>query len=446
MAQNTGTLVVAPIRPLTDIMPIATAYSSEIKGGMHSVADISARNAITTDRREFGMLVYVISSTEFYQLRQIYSPDVADDTNWQLLQLGLSASSTSEWQDSVISATSGDPSVLVPVNGDRYLVISGSGAWTGKDDNIVEWQGSWTDIVPTEGMSVRVDDDQGPIWSYFSGAWNRQELDGGDPYVNHTIDYGGSLSIGTNSQYLVYGDLDINGSIDNYGKVVVLNGAVTGTGSITNKMSGTLQQVDMLTEIYGGTGIGIVSTSLSTRRVEMNIIGGTGISIVSSSASTVISSTYLDDNSLPSYNIQPLETIDVPNYREMLIYGDLDVNGTLDIGTFGKVVVLNGELHVATGSTISNMGNIELYSLMSEERLGDIHQSGFVMGNSFSVGGTYSVTLGATYSNLFYSITVTGEIPRTWSLSSKTTEGFVIDANSAAGFTQSVYWQTMTYN
>jgi hypothetical protein len=444
MAQNTGTLVVAPIRPLTDIMPIATAYSSEIKGGMHSVADISARNSITTDRREFGMLVYVISTTDFYQLRQIYSPDVADDTNWQLLQLGPSASSTGEWQDSVIAATSGDPSVLVPVNGDRYLVVSGAGAWTGKDGNIVEWQGSWTDIIPTEGMSVRDDSNQGPILSYFNGTWVEQDL-GGDPYIEHTLDLGGSLVIATNSQYLVYGDFEINGAVQNYGEVVVLNGSVTGTGSISNLLSGSLQQVDMLTDIYGGTGVGIVSTSLSTRRVDLNLIAGTGVSLVSGSNSTIISSTYIPDSSFPSYNIITSDTVTIPAYKEMLVYGDLDVDGVLDINALGKVVVLNGDLNVGAGSTISNIGNIELYTLMSEQRLSQIHQSGHILGNSFSVGGTYAVTLGATYSDLNYSITVTGEIPRTWSLSNKKTTGFIVEANSVAGFTQSVYWQTMNY-
>jgi len=445
MAQNTGTLVVAPIRPLTDIMPIATAYSSEIKGGMHSVADLAARNSITTDRREFGMLVYVISTTDFYQLRQIYSPDVSDDTNWQLLELGLSASNTGDWQDSVIAATFGDPSVLVPSNGDRYLVLSGAGAWTGKDNNIVEWQGSWMDIVPTEGMTVRDDNNQGPLWVYFKGAWVKQEF-GGDPYIENTIDYSGSLTIGTNSQYLVYGDFEINGNVSNYGEVVVLNGSITGTGSISNLLSGSLQQVDMLTDVYGGTGVGIVSTSLSTRRVDINLIAGTGVSLVTGSNSTVISSTYIADSSFPSYNIQTAETVTIPAYKQMLIYGDLDVDGVLDIGTFGKVVVLNGDLNIDAGATVSNIGNIELYALMSETRLGEIHQSGHILGASFSAGGTYAVTLGATYSDLNYSITVTGEVPRTWSLSDKKTTGFVVDANSAAGFTQSVYWQTMNYS
>ena len=445
MAQNTGTLVIAPIRPLTDIMPIATAYSSEIKGGLHSVSDIASRNQIATNRREFGMLVYVKSSGEFYQLRQTYSPDVADDSNWMLLQLGPSASNTGDWQDSVISATSGDPSVLVPNIGDRYLVISGAGAWLGLDDNIVEWNGSWDVISPSEGMSVRSDNDQGPIWSYFSGSWVRQTMDGGDPYIEHTINYGSVINIATSSQYMVYGDFEINGTVNNYGEVVVLNGTVTGTGSMVNKGIGTLQQVDMLTEIYGGTAVTIVPTSLSTRRIEFDIVAGTGIGLENTGKGTVIYSSYVDDNPLPSYDIGPTSTINVPDYRQMLIFGDVTLDGTLDIGTFGKVTIINGSLIAATGSTVSNPGNVELYTLMSEQRLSELHQSGYIMGNSFSVGGTYSVALGYTYSNLNYSVTVTGEVPRSWSIQNKTTSGFVVNTNSASGFTQSVYWQAMNY-
>lgn len=38
------------------------------RGGFRPVADITARNAISADRRKSGMLVYVISETKFYTL------------------------------------------------------------------------------------------------------------------------------------------------------------------------------------------------------------------------------------------------------------------------------------------------------------------------------------------------------------------------------------------
>jgi uncharacterized membrane protein len=49
----------------------------------------------------------------------------------------------------------------------------------------------------------------------------------------------------------------LHGSINTYGKVVVLNGSILGSGSVNLISGGTIQQVDMLTEIFGGTGISI---------------------------------------------------------------------------------------------------------------------------------------------------------------------------------------------
>ena len=59
MAQNSGTLVAAPVRPASDLDTFPTALASEIRGGHRSVLTISARNAISVDRREEGMTVTV---------------------------------------------------------------------------------------------------------------------------------------------------------------------------------------------------------------------------------------------------------------------------------------------------------------------------------------------------------------------------------------------------
>jgi len=69
MAQNDGTLIIAEIRPndSTDTYPVA--HTNEIQGGIHQVTDITARDAITTERRIIGMLCYVISENKTYQLQ-----------------------------------------------------------------------------------------------------------------------------------------------------------------------------------------------------------------------------------------------------------------------------------------------------------------------------------------------------------------------------------------
>lgn len=59
---------IAPPEP-TDINP--THIAEYGRGGLHSVADIAARNAIGTDRKKVGMLVYVQSESKYYTLTSL---------------------------------------------------------------------------------------------------------------------------------------------------------------------------------------------------------------------------------------------------------------------------------------------------------------------------------------------------------------------------------------
>ena len=53
MSLNTGTLISAEIRPIDSLDPIASAYASEIKGGLHTSSNFTNRNAIIFERREW---------------------------------------------------------------------------------------------------------------------------------------------------------------------------------------------------------------------------------------------------------------------------------------------------------------------------------------------------------------------------------------------------------
>ena len=74
------------------------------------------------------------------------------------------------WQNAVINFKNtppGGPSV-----GDRYVVTSvATGAWTGKEDQIAEWNGtSWTFTVPVEAFALR-DDTANIVMMYDGVAW-----------------------------------------------------------------------------------------------------------------------------------------------------------------------------------------------------------------------------------------------------------------------------------
>ena len=61
MAQNVGTLISAAIRPNDSLDRIASAFASELKGGFHTAETISDRDNIIIERRDWGMMCYVVA-------------------------------------------------------------------------------------------------------------------------------------------------------------------------------------------------------------------------------------------------------------------------------------------------------------------------------------------------------------------------------------------------
>lgn len=369
MSKNYGTLISSPIRPLSSSMSIPTAYSNEILGGFHSVSTTTERNSIPGERRQFGMLVYITNDNDFYQLKQISSSDVSDNLNWDLINIS-GVATTTEWLDSVISRESTPPAT--PSLSDRYLVTVGTSSWFGLDDYIVEWDGSiWIPTLPTEGTTLRVNNEIDGLYGYLNTGvapqWIKQEFVSDPQYPKFDIGVTDTMNISTGSQYLIYGDFNVDGVVNNWGKTVIINGTVSGTGSINLNGSGTLQQVELLTDVLVGTGLTVSSPSIHTRLISSNLLPGSGITFSYGSASELtISSIPLDiPGGRPKYLIQAGETVSVPNYEEYYIYGDLEVQGVLDIATYGKVVVTNGNLIAASGSTINNIGNVEVYDLLT---------------------------------------------------------------------------------
>ena len=370
MSKNYGTLITSPIRPFDSGMTIPTAFSNEIMGGLHSVSNLTERNNIPEDRRQFGMLVYIINDNDFYQLLQISSPNLSDNSNWSLINIS-GVPTTTEWLDSVISRETTPPAT--PSVTDRYLVTSGTGSWFGLDNLVVEWGGTtWVPTIPTEGTTLRVDNEIKGIYSYLdlggvSPQWTFQEFVSDPFFVKHSVTASETINVGTNSHYLVFGNLSVDGQIDNWGKVVVLNGTVSGTGTVSNYGSGILQQAELLTDVTSGLGITISSPTLGTRVVSSNLSAGSGITFSVGTGSELIISQIPQNfpGGRPRHIIQSGETISVPDYEEYFIYGDLEVNGYLDIGTYGKVVVANGNLISGSGSIINNIGNVEIYDILT---------------------------------------------------------------------------------
>jgi len=88
-----------------------------------------------------------------------------------------------DWQESVITKGLAVPPTS-PSAGDRYIVhSSGSGDWTGQDNNIAEWDGSaWNFIIPDEGTALWIEDEDknytfnGTSWVTFGSTQNHDGL------------------------------------------------------------------------------------------------------------------------------------------------------------------------------------------------------------------------------------------------------------------------------
>lgn len=81
------------------------------------------------------------------------------------------------WAQAVVLSVEDDPPGS-PDEGDTYLVGTGTGAWTGQDDNVAYWDGfQWKFFLANDGYSLRnLDSDEvlaysaGSGWSVWSGG------------------------------------------------------------------------------------------------------------------------------------------------------------------------------------------------------------------------------------------------------------------------------------
>lgn len=369
MAQNIGTLVGAAIRPIDDTMPIPSAYAFEINGGHHQVATLAARNSIIVERRQWGMLCTVYSdptssNNATYQLKRgNYSTVITDNQNWVLFSggSGSSGAGSSGWQTPVSTISGAAP--LSPANGVRYLVgksnsaslSGGFEALTNTDyvgllvgGFIAEYDSgvsSWKTTLPYNGMTVKVNDEDDSFYryegTYPSGQWIRERVNQIRSFVAtsanqtaYSATVGDFFTYSTEALYLIQFGTSNSGSsvtlnINGLGSRPVFPQGALGTSSITPSY---LKPSNIYRGIYDGAAFRIESVSESS--------GGFPL----------------------KYRIVPDERIYVPPYSEYFLYGDLEVNGTLDIDSNGKVVILNGGLNL-NGGTVSNYHRVEFVNI-----------------------------------------------------------------------------------
>jgi hypothetical protein len=359
MALNVGTLVGGAIRPINSLDLISTAYANEIKGGIHGYATLAERDSIIIERRQWGMLVTVYdddisaSNNKTYQLKyDNVNTDLMDPLNW-IEYTGASSTNISEWQNSVKSISTTKPTS--PNDGDRYLVgIDQSSTITG-----FPWQGNiggfiseynaattnWTNTYPTDGMTVRVDDQDNSLYkyegTYSTGIWNKEKLT--QVYSTSFTGDGVNYTTTTSPQFISYESDTIFLSkfdVTNTSTIVKVN--INGLGLLDVKKPSANGIIDL----YPGEIQPDNIYSLTYDQVNNCF---------------QFFRNYSNDAFNIKYYIEPADYIVVPPYCQYWVYGDLIVDGT--IVNYGQVIVANGELIIGTSGVVQNFGDVDLITI-----------------------------------------------------------------------------------
>ena len=358
MSTNVGTLVGAAIRPIDSSDLISTAWDNEIKGGHHAYATLSERNGIIIQRRSWGMLCTVYNdggNNGTYQLKYGYAnTTITDNSNWVSFSGSGGSGGSGYWLDPALSVETIEPTS--PTDGDRYIAgLDSSATLTGTKWStytggyVVQWNSTlsdWDKTSPKNGYTIRVQGSDDSIYryegTYSTGKWVRE-------YLNQIL----SLTASTTNGYTYTSTSLPNLFSYERNQVYLTSFSATnsGTSSVTLNIN-SLGAKSVKKQTSNGIDDLLVN-ELNTGSVYTLIYDGTNFRV-----NKPFSNSPFD----VKYRIRSNELVQVPAYNEYLIYGDLTVEGKLDIDTYGKVVIINGSLSL-NGGTVSNSGNVQMVDI-----------------------------------------------------------------------------------
>jgi hypothetical protein len=242
MSKNIGTLVTAAIRPNDSLDLIASAYANEIKGGIHGVTSSQDRDDIITARREWGMMCYVINQNKLYQLSfNKNSQLIDDDLNWVEFTGGSGNGSVihlDAYTSNGFGYTASGSNVIESYSKDALYIVKFNQQNTGSSASLnIDSLGAKT-VKKTSGTSLTniITGDLTTNYQYYI-TYNGTEFEllnpgsssfSGNQYFISSTE---TVTVPSSNQYWIYGDLTIEGTLDNYGQVVVVNGDLQNTGS-----------------------------------------------------------------------------------------------------------------------------------------------------------------------------------------------------------------------
>ena len=148
-----------------------------------------------------------------------------DAVNYITMQDAIqSAIVNNPWQDSVLGRLNTPPTT--PNNGDRYLITAtATGVWSGKENNIAEWNGSsWDFSAPQTGwlVSSLAPADSNKLFFYGGVTWEVKEFEGTVSGIGSTI-AARAVNVNVGNGLLVDGGNNINVKPDIAGGTNIAN-------------------------------------------------------------------------------------------------------------------------------------------------------------------------------------------------------------------------------
>ena len=350
---NIGTLVSAAIRPNNSLDPIASAFASEIKGGLHTASSSTDRDNIILERRDWGMLCYVINQDTTYQLKYSHvDTNIMNNSNWVEF---IGGSGGGEWLDSVLSVSLQPPGDFS--TGDRYLAGTNpdqtlTGTWATYSAGVVfEWDSiKWVPTFPTDGTSLRVDNDDNSIYRYEGtypiGEWSKENLSQIRDISINTLN-GVDFTSNTEPKF------------DGYVKDMIF------LSKFTSSNTGSAASLNI-----NSLGVVSIKKPTSTGLSDLTpgeIIPGIIYTLVYDGNYFQLIKHYSDSGGLDiKYYIEPNDYITIPPYHQYWVYGDLTIDG--ELVNYGEVVIGNGS--ILGSGTFSNFGSLKLVTLAQGTLIG----------------------------------------------------------------------------
>lgn len=127
MANNTGTLVIAPIRPYSDTDIFPSAYANELKGGFQTVLNYTDLSGISSERLMEGMVVNVTNEDKMYRLSGSTWVQILfsgyDDTELRTELSGETSTRVSADESLAVAISGVSASIVYATTIDPYLAM-----------------------------------------------------------------------------------------------------------------------------------------------------------------------------------------------------------------------------------------------------------------------------------------------------------------------------------